>query len=66
MKDVFKKIELLARRRASLVLIAFMLGMSNVILEESRSINDTREHTEHPEVLPDEDLNETADYIPDF
>ena len=66
MKHIINKMAILYRRRASLVLIAFMLGMSNVILEESRSINDTREHIEQPEVLPDEDLNETADYMPDF
>ncbi len=54
------------RRKVSLVLIAFMLGASNVILDESRSVNDTREHIEQPEVLPDEDLNDTVDYLPDF
>ena len=66
MTILFRKILFLIRRRASLVMIAFMLGMSNVILEESRSINDTREHIEQPEVLPDEDLNDTVDYMPDF
>ncbi|MFH6602273.1 hypothetical protein ACEZ3G_02200 [Maribacter algicola] len=64
MNVLFKKIWFWWQRRVSLVLIAFMLGMSNVILEESRSVNDTREHIEHPEVLPDEDLNDTADYEP--
>ncbi len=66
MNVLFKKIWFWWRRRMSLILIAFMLGMSNVILEESRSVNDTREHIEHPEVLPDEDLNATADYKPGF
>jgi len=36
-------------------MIAFMLGMSNVILEETRMVNDTRIKTEQQEVLPDED-----------
>lgn len=66
MKDTFRKIIFFARRRISLVLIAFMLGMSNVILEESRSVNDTREHIEQPEIIPDEDDNETEDYMLDF
>ena len=63
---MFRKIGFVIRRRVSLVLIAFMLGMSNVILEESRSVNDTRERIEHPEELPDEELIDTADYMPDF
>ena len=42
-------------RKASVLLIAFMLGMSNVILEETRMINDTRVQTEQQDVLPDED-----------
>ncbi|WP_430967202.1 hypothetical protein [Spongiimicrobium sp. 2-473A-2-J] len=43
------------RRKASLVLIAFMLGMSNAILEETRMINDTREHLEQQEIEPEDD-----------
>ncbi|WP_273565920.1 hypothetical protein [Maribacter halichondriae] len=66
MKIKVKDILVFLRRRVSLMLIAFMLGMSNVILEESRSVNDTREHIEQPEVFPDEDLNNTVDYLPDF
>lgn len=50
-KTVFKFI----KRKASVLLIAFMLGMSNVILEETRMVNDTRAQTEHQELLPDED-----------
>jgi len=57
---------MLIKRKVSLVLIAFMLGASNVILEESRSVNDTREHIEQLEVLLDEDLNDTATYMADF
>ena len=34
------------KRKASVLLIAFMLGMSNVILEETRMVNDTRVETE--------------------
>ena len=35
-------------------LIAFMLGMSNVILEETRMVNDTRVQIEQQEVQPDD------------
>lgn len=35
-------------------LIAFMLGMSNVILEETRMVNDTRAQIEQQEVIPDD------------
>ena len=38
-----------------MLLLAFMLGMSNVILEETRMVNDTKIKTEQQEVLPDED-----------
>ncbi len=34
------------QRKVSLLLIAFMLGLSNVILEETRMVNDTRVQTE--------------------
>ncbi len=43
------------KRKASVLMIAFMLGMSNVILEETRMVNDTRAQTEYQELLPDED-----------
>jgi len=38
-----------------MVLIAFMLGVSNVILEEDRTIYDTRAKVEQQEVQPDDD-----------
>lgn len=50
------------RRKISMVLIAFMLGMSNVILEESRMVNDTREHIEQQEIQPEEDKLNSIDY----
>lgn len=34
------------KQKASILLIAFMLGMSNVILEETRMINDSGVQTE--------------------
>lgn len=43
------------RRKASLVLVAFMLGMSNVILEEDRMVNDTRAKIEQQEIQPEDD-----------
>ncbi|MGB5819256.1 MAG: hypothetical protein WBG90_07195 [Saonia sp.] len=51
------------RRKASMFLIAFMLGTSNVILEETRMVHDTREHIEQQEIEPEEDLLDTkVDY----
>jgi len=44
------------QRRVSLLLIAFMLGLSNVILEETRMVNDTKAKIECQELIPDEDL----------
>ncbi|WP_394747251.1 hypothetical protein [Spongiimicrobium salis] len=45
---------LLLKRKLGVLLIAFMLGMSNAILEETRMVNDTRKHVEIAEVLPDD------------
>lgn len=50
------------RRKISMVLIAFMLGMSNVILEETRMVDDTREHIEQQEIQPEEDMLNSVDY----
>jgi|GEM_PF-1502547 len=47
----------LLRRRASIVLIAIMLGMSNAILEEDRTLNDTRNYIAEYE-LPSNDGNQ--------
>nr|WP_299070621.1 hypothetical protein [uncultured Allomuricauda sp.] len=44
------------RRFASILMAAFMLGISNVILEEDRMIHDTRPKIEHQEIQ-DEDEN---------
>ena len=41
------------------MLVAFMLGMSNVILEEERMVNDTREHIELQEIADEEDLHDS-------
>ncbi len=50
------------KRKASILMIAFMLGVSNVILEEDRMINDTRQHIEQQEVTPEDDFLDTIDY----
>ena len=52
----------LVKQRISMVLIAFMLGMSNVILEEDRMVNDTREHIELQEIADEDDLHDTKRY----
>ncbi len=54
-KPAFVKARRFLRRMASLLLCAFMLGMSNVILEEERSINDTRVKIEQQEIQSEDD-----------
>ncbi len=44
----------LLRRKASILMIAFMLGVSNVILEEDRMVHDTRAKIELQEQQPDD------------
>lgn len=43
------------RRKLSLLMVACMLGISNVILEEDRMVNDTRAKIEHQEIQPEDD-----------
>lgn len=50
------------RLKISMVLIAFILGMSNVILEETRMVDDTREHIEQQEIQPEEGILNSVDY----
>ncbi len=42
------------KRRASVLMIAFMLGISNAILEETRMVNDTSFKIEHQVSILDE------------
>ena len=44
------------KRKSSVLLIAFMLGMSNVILEETRMVNDTRVQIEQLQTQEAENL----------
>jgi len=44
------------KQKSSVLLIAFMLGMSNVILEETRMINDTRVQIEQLQTQEAENL----------
>ena len=53
--DTIKCIFRFFQRSVSFLLIAFMLGLSNVILEETRMVNDTRAQIECQELIPDED-----------
>lgn len=48
-KTVFKRL-------ISMIMVAIMLGVSNIILEENRSVNDTRIKTEVLEVIDDDNL----------
>lgn len=50
----YKMIIKFLKLKASVLMIAFMLGMSNVILEETRMVNDTRVQTEQQEVFSDD------------
>lgn len=43
------------RRVAYIFLSAYMLGLSNVVLEEDRLINDTRAKVEQQEIQDDDD-----------
>jgi len=45
------------KRKVSILLMAFMLGMSNVILQEERMINDTRPKIEHQDLQREDDTN---------
>lgn len=47
------------KRISYLILVAWMLGVSNVILEETRMVHDTRAVIEQQEVVvPDTDFDE--------
>lgn len=54
-KSKLLRLRIFVRRKISILLTAFMLGMSNVILEEDRSINDTRAKIEHQEIEAEDD-----------
>lgn len=43
------------RHLASICMAAFMLGISNVFLEEDRMINDTRAKIEHQEIQSEDE-----------
>ncbi len=49
-------------RKMAVLLVAFMLGMSNVILEEDRMVNDTRAVLEQQEETPEDDFSDTVFY----
>jgi hypothetical protein len=53
--SLIKGIYRLVKRKISLLMIACMLGISNVILEEDRMIHDTRAKIEHQEIQPEDD-----------
>lgn len=43
------------RRKLSLFMIACMLGISNIIMEEDRTVNDTRAKIEKREIQSEDD-----------
>ena len=54
------------KRKATIIMVAFMLGISNIILNETRSVNDRSDKVEQNEVRSDDEPNETIDYRVDF
>ena len=46
------------KRKLFLVLSAFMIGFSNVILEEDRMVHDTKDKIEHVQDINDNDPKE--------
>ncbi|WP_131819096.1 hypothetical protein [Flagellimonas flava] len=53
----FRTIKKRIRRILSVFLSAYMLGISNVVLEEDRMINDTGVKTEQREVQDEDDAH---------
>ncbi len=51
------------KRMCYLVLVAWMLGVSNVILEETRMVHETRNVIEQKEIIPDTDFDEDNIYV---
>ena len=56
LKDMRLKIYKSIKRFSYALIVALMLGVSNVILEETRMVNDFRETIEQQEIIPDTDL----------
>ena len=54
--NIIKYIFRFFQRRVSFLLIAFMLGLSNVVLEETRMVNDTRVQIEQLQTQEAENL----------
>ncbi|WP_181899407.1 hypothetical protein [Flagellimonas nanhaiensis] len=44
------------QRLVSVLLVAFMLGVSNVVLEEDRMVNDSRKKVEQKEIQDVDDV----------
>ncbi len=53
---VGEKMTCYIKKKLSILMIAFMLGMSNVILEETRMINDTRPEIELQELQEEDSI----------
>ena len=58
MRNVLIKI----KRLSYLIIVAWMLGVSNVILEETRMVHETRNVIEQQEIVPDTDFDEDEIY----
>ncbi|GAB5472579.1 MAG: hypothetical protein Mars2KO_06780 [Maribacter sp.] len=54
-KPLFTRARKCLLRKVSLLLTALMLGMSNVILEEDRSLTDTRAKIEYREIQSEDE-----------
>jgi hypothetical protein len=58
MKSLYKRLS----HFCYLIVVAWMLGVSNVILEETRMVHDTRAVIEVQALLPDTDLDDDEVY----
>ena len=47
-------------------MVAFIIGISNIILNETRSVNDRSDRVVQKEVGSEDEPNETIDYRVDF
>ena len=54
------------KRMAFILIVAFILGISNIILNKTRSVNDSSDRVEQKEVRSEDEPYEPIDYRVDF
>ena len=58
-----RKVLVKIKQMCYLILVAWMLGVSNIILEETRMVHETRNVIEQQEIVPDTDFDEDEVYV---